>query len=115
MENEDNSTYTIDISSLTTSSDSVYVSTTDMSTVSTITLTGTGTDSLSEYTFDTAQEFDFDGITIVATDFVDTMPDLEKVQKMCMHYPSLAKAFENFKTIYKMVEQDYKGNFEDDD
>lgn len=113
MENEDNSTYTIDISSLTTSSDSVYVSTTDMSTMSTITLTGT--DSLSEYTVDVSQDFDFDGITIVATDFVDTMPDLEKVQKMCMHYPSLAKAFENFKTIYKMVEQDYKGNFEDDD
>ena len=32
---------------------------------------------------------------------------------MCKHYPALAKAYENFKTIYKMVEQDYKGNHED--
>jgi hypothetical protein len=43
------------------------------------------------------------------------MPDLDKVQKMCDHYPALAKAYENFKTIYKMVDQDYKGNYEDDD
>ena len=25
----------------------------------------------------------------------------------------ITKAYENFKTIYKMVEQDYKGNYED--
>ena len=28
-------------------------------------------------------------------------------------YPALAKAYENFKTVYKLVEQDYKGKEED--
>ena len=41
--------------------------------------------------------------------FVNTMPTVEEVNKMCEIYPGLAKAFENFKTAYKLVEQDYKG------
>ena len=41
--------------------------------------------------------------------FVHKMPDLHRVKDMCEYYPALAKAFENFKTIYKMTEQDYKG------
>ena len=28
---------------------------------------------------------------------------------MCKEYPALAKAFENFKTMYALVDQDYKG------
>ena len=36
------------------------------------------------------------------------MPNIRQIDDMCKHYPSLAKAYENFKTIYKMVEQDYK-------
>lgn len=47
--------------------------------------------------------------------FEDCMPDVGRLQDMCEHYPALAKAFENFKTIYKMVDQDYKGNHEDDE
>jgi hypothetical protein len=46
--------------------------------------------------------------------FEDCMPDVGRIKDMCEHYPALAKAFENFKTIYKMVDQDYKGNHEDD-
>ena len=42
------------------------------------------------------------------------MPSLHEVEEMCKEYPALEKAFENFKTIYKMVEQDYKGKKEDD-
>ena len=37
------------------------------------------------------------------------------VKDMCQHYPALEKALENFKTVYKMVEQDYKGNHQDND
>ena len=48
-------------------------------------------------------------------DFVDGMPSLWKIKDMCKHYPALEKAFENFKTVYTMVQQDYKGNHEDDE
>lgn len=48
-------------------------------------------------------------------DFVDSMPSLWKIKDMCKHYPALEKAFENFKTVYAMVQQDYKGNHEDDE
>ncbi len=41
-------------------------------------------------------------------------PDFHTVEKMCNEYPGLAKAFENFKTVYKMVEQDWKGKMEND-
>lgn len=43
------------------------------------------------------------------TPFVNTMPTVEEINKMCDVYPGLAKAFENFKTAYKLVEQDYIG------
>ena len=43
------------------------------------------------------------------------MPSIYTINDMIKHYPSLAKAYENFKTIYKMVEQDYKGNIQDKD
>jgi len=56
-----------------------------------------------------------DGITWEQTEFVDKMPSLDKVHNMCGHYPALQKAYENFQTIYKMVEQDYKGNHQEDD
>ena len=69
------------------------------------------TDTGSEYTFnvsDTIPSYNYDFVV-----FKDTMPDLDRVKKMCNYYPALQKAYENFKTIYKMVEQDYKGNHED--
>ena len=43
------------------------------------------------------------------------MPSIDKVHNMCGYYPALEKAYENFKTIYKMVEQDYKGNHQEND
>ena len=42
-------------------------------------------------------------------EFEDQMPTVNKVEDMCSEYPALAKAYENFKTIYKMVDQDYLG------
>ena len=56
-----------------------------------------------------------DNITWEQTEFVDKMPSLDKVHNMCGYYPALEKAYENFKTIYKMVEQDYKGNHQEND
>tara|TARA_B100001057_G_scaffold371211_1_gene375251 strand:- start:958 stop:1293 length:336 start_codon:yes stop_codon:yes gene_type:complete len=52
-------------------------------------------------------------ICIPQVDFDNSMPNIYKIKDMCKYYPALAKAYENFKTIYKMVDQDYKGNYED--
>lgn len=54
-------------------------------------------------------------IEIVSVEFEDTFPDIYKVRDMLKHYPALEKAFENFKTVYKMVDQDYKGNHQDNE
>jgi hypothetical protein len=43
---------------------------------------------------------------------LDNMIDPDRVEKMCKHYPSLRKAWDNFYSIYKMIDQDYKGNIE---
>ena len=71
------------------------------------------------YTIDTGSEYTFNTDYIVPmrpeVEFENTMPSATRVNEMCKHYPALNKAWENFKTIYKMVDQDYKGNFEDDD
>jgi len=40
-------------------------------------------------------------------EFVDCLPDFDKVEKMCKEYPGLAIAFEKFKTVYKLVKDDY--------
>ena len=56
-----------------------------------------------------------DDLTITLNDpveFEDRMPDVSKVEDMCNDYPALAKAYENFKTIYAMVHQDWKGRQE---
>ena len=54
-------------------------------------------------------------IEIVSVEFEDAFPDIYKVRDMLKHYPALEKAFENFKTVYKMVDQDYKGNHQDNE
>ena len=45
--------------------------------------------------------------------FEDTMPNPLIVNEMCKEYPALDKAYENFKTIYKMVKQDWDGKQKD--
>jgi len=62
---------------------------------------------------DTGSEYTFN--TFVETEFVHKLPSVQKINNMCKHYPALAKAYENFKTIYNMVEQDYIGNHEESD
>jgi len=54
-------------------------------------------------------------ITLEQTMWEDCMPDPQKLKQMCEQYPALEKAYENFKTVYSMVEQDWKGNHEDDE
>lgn len=47
--------------------------------------------------------------------FEDHMPEVSKVEDMCNEYPALQKAYENFKSIYAMVHQDYVGNRKNED
>ena len=48
-------------------------------------------------------------ITLAQQPWIHTFPDFYEIQEMCKDYPALEKAYENFKTIYKMVEQDWIG------
>ena len=43
----------------------------------------------------------------VPEEFIDAFPDYDRVEKMCKEYPGLAIAFEKFKTVYKLVKDDY--------
>tara|TARA_B100000035_G_scaffold147003_1_gene125278 strand:+ start:216 stop:551 length:336 start_codon:yes stop_codon:yes gene_type:complete len=48
-------------------------------------------------------------------EFEDHMPSVSKVEDMCNEYSALQKAYENFKSIYHMVHQDYIGNRKDNE
>jgi hypothetical protein len=63
------------------------------------------------YTNDTGSEYTFN----MPSDemFVDSMPSASRINEMCEQYPALAKAYEQFKLIYKMTEQDYKGKLKE--
>ena len=39
----------------------------------------------------------------------DNTIDPEEVAKMCKEYPALEKVWDNFKSVYDMCKQDYKG------
>lgn len=91
------------------------------SSISTDTLTITSTTD-SDYVFTLDDTINIDNIisgttvnTGFGTEWIDHLPAMSVVKDMCKHYPALEKALENFKTVYKMVEQDYKGNHENND
>ena len=78
-----------------------------------VNITGSGTDTV---TFDVGSLFsgdadlDLSNITFGnSEDFIDHLPSIDRVRKMCEIYPGLQKAYENFEVLYKMVNQDYEG------
>lgn len=88
----------------------------DSNDLSTITTSDTtlGYD-LSEYTVDT---IDISSITTSTGDitfngidynFNNNFIDPSDVENMCKEYPALSKVWQNFKSVYDMVLQDYKG------
>ena len=91
------SDYTFDINNITV--DTVDISSITSSSISTITLDDTHW---------------ADSITWKQVEFEDSMPSVAKVEDMCKDYPALAKAYENFRSIYAMVHQDWKGKQNDD-
>ena len=43
------------------------------------------------------------------------LPDLYTLREMCAIYPALEKAFENFKTVYGLVKDDYASKTKNED
>lgn len=85
-----------------------------MSTADTFTISDpadTVTIDINDYVSDNT--FDISNITFDSVPFVDSMPSIERISAMCDEYPALAKAYEQFKLIYKMTEQDYKGKLKE--
>jgi hypothetical protein len=109
-------TITIDADSINTCSSIGEVSLDSITT--TINSISTDTIDISDYTYTTSSDdqisFDWGNINIVPTLWTEALPDVDTVNNMCAEYPALAKAYENFQTVYKLVEQDYKGKQEDD-
>jgi len=104
--NDKQDSYNVVMDNLTTLEDITISDVGISDTTHTITLDETFlNDTGSEYTFNINTDVDFE----------TSMPSLHKINNMCEHYPALKIAYEKFKTIYKLVNQDYKGNFEDDD
>lgn len=111
-----NSDNTIDISDISTNSSwSSDCSFDSMDT--SYTLSDTSNIDITSITIDPEYNntFNWNDVYIGRTLWQDTLPDVKTVNKMCEEYPALAKAYENFKTVYKLVEQDYKGNHDDED
>ena len=90
--------YTFDINDLTVNTIDISIITS--STIDTITLADTHWS---------------DGIRWEQIEFEDKMPSVAKVEDMCKDYPALDKAYENFKTIYAMVHQDWKGKQDEEE
>ena len=67
----------------------------------------------SSYTISTTGSVDLS--TISSVDFNWNLPsddthfEIAEVEKMCAEYPALAKVYENFKTMYDLVKQDWQG------
>ena len=76
-------------------------------------------DTGSEYTFNmsditigTDNTITLDSSESTYSSILNNYIDPDRVKEMCEEYPALKKAWDNFYSIYKMVDQDYKGNFE---
>ena len=67
----------------------------------TITISGAGA---SSYTIGNINTSTFEWKT---EEFVDCLPDLDRIQKMCDQYPGLKIAYDKFVTTYKLVKDDY--------
>jgi hypothetical protein len=107
-------TITIDLSDYTMDSNSSFITSSSIDSSYTITSSSIDTVDISNIVYNDNISFDWDNISITPTLWKEALPDVDTVNAMCNDYPALAKAYENFKTVYKLVEQDYKGKQEDD-
>ena len=109
---------TINLDDYSMNDTSIYSTASDFTITTATTSSPTYTVSLdsswdaNEYTTDT---IDISSLTgdYYNQNFIDKMPDVHRVDEMCKEYPALAKAYETFKSVYKMCEQDYKGKLKE--
>jgi len=106
-------TITIDLSDYTMDSNSSFITSSSIDSSYTITSSSIDTVDISNIVYNDNITFDWDNISITPTLWKEALPDVDTVNAMCNEYPALAKAYENFQTVYKLVEQDYKGKEED--
>jgi len=59
-----------------------------------------------------ASTITIDNSTYSYANVLDNMIDPEEVDRMCKEYPALSKVWRNFKSVYDMTLQDYKGKKE---
>jgi hypothetical protein len=68
------------------------------------TITISGGAGASGYTIGSINTSTFDWKT---EEFVDCLPDFDRIQKMCELYPGLKIVYDKFVTTYKLVKDDY--------
>jgi len=115
---DDDEKITVDISSMSSMSNTITITGSTDSTWMSVGDITSNTIDISSIIADDTVTFDWDNLTNISFDNVlwkNTLPDLDTVEKMSKEYPALEKAFENFKTVYTLVEQDYKGKQDEDD
>lgn len=77
------------------------------------------------YKVDLGDMWSSESITLDSSITLDTSPtytfdtgvfkiDPDEVEDMCKHYPGLDKVWRNFKSVYDMCIQDYKGKMKED-
>ena len=112
----DDDTITIDLTDYNMNTNSNWVTSCTLDSITTVSGVSTDTINIGDYVVSSDDQisFDWDNISISPTLWTEVLPDVGTVNKMCEEYPALAKAYENFQTVYKLVEQDYKGKQEDD-
>ena len=91
----------IDLSSLTT-----------ISTNNTFTFNGSTSSSYigggcATYSIGTLGVSDISSIWTQPEEFINCLPELNRIEAMCKEYPGLRIAYEKFKTTYKLVKDDY--------
>ena len=100
--------YSIDLSAHSSDTITIDISTLDSNyivTDSTLSISG----------LDMSDTIDLNDIHIYQpVEFEDEMPAVAKVEDMCREYPALEKAYETFKTVYKLVHQDWQGKQDED-
>ena len=101
--NDDDITFELDTSTYTISTDTI---TDNWLSVGDITTTISGVSSTDTITIDTSS----DAGTIYTV--LDNYIDPAQVEHMCETYPALSKVWRNFKSVYDMTLQDYKGKKE---
>lgn len=117
-QSKDKDEYTLDLTNIDGTTDTITITSLD---------TSDYTINLDDYMVDTIDissisvgdvNLDWQHISNITFDrvmFEDDMPDPQELKEMCEEYPALEKVYENFKTVYKMVEQDWRGKQDSDE